>query len=109
MRLLLNYNNADLAQEWVRDIIAQWIAEQYAMAWAEDRKAHISDKTYLSWASLGAFWVVGSPLVWIYAWIKFTKHDLDGYGDRWWNEQEIDQEYQWEWTQEMLDRFNQQL
>lgn len=109
MRLLLNYNNADLAQEWVRDIIAQWVAEQYAMAWAEDRKAHITDKAYLSWANLGVFWVVGSPLVWIYAWVKFTKHDLDGYGDRWGREQEMSSEYQWEWNQEMLDRFNQQL
>lgn len=90
MRLLVNYNNADLAQESVIDIIAQWVAEQYAMAWAEDRKAHITDKAYLSWASLGAFWVAGSPLVWAYAWIKFTKHDLDGYGDRYGKEYSID-------------------
>ena len=109
MRLLLNYKDADLAQEWVRDIIAQWMAEQYAMAWAEDRKAHVSEKAYLSWANLGTFWVVGSPLVWIYAWIKFTKHDVDGYGDKWWKEHELDTEYQWEWNQKMLDSFNQQL
>lgn len=109
MRLLLNYNGEDLGEEWVKEVIAQKIAEKYAMAWAEDRRAHITDKAYLSWANLGVFWVVGSPLVWIYAWVKFTKHDLDGYGDRWWDRQEVAQEYQWEWNQKMLDSFNQQL
>ena len=44
-------------------LTAPSIADQYAMAWAEDRKAHISDSAYLSGANLGAFWVVGSPLV----------------------------------------------
>ena len=109
MRLLVNYNGEDLAKEGVREVIAQWIAEQYAMAWAEDRKAHITDKTYLSWASLGVFWVVGSPLVWIYGGVKFTKHDKDGYGDRGGHEYEDQQEYIWEWNQEKLDKFNQQL
>ena len=110
MRLLLNYNNANLAQEWVKDIIAQWVAEQYAMAWAEDRKAHITDKAYLSWASLWAFWVAGSPLVWIYAWIKFTKHDLDGYGDRIGQERSLDNsERWWERNAEMIGDLNQRL
>ena len=110
MRLLVNYNGADLAQEWVKDVIAQWVAEQYAMAWAEDRKAHITDKAYLSWANLGAFWVAGSPLVWIYAWVKFTKHDLDGYGDRRWAEHLVDNsEKGWEWTNEMIGDLNQRL
>ena len=89
-RLLLNYNNANLSDENVRSIIAIRVADQYAMAWAEARKAHISKNTYLSWANLGAFRVVGSPLVWVYAWIKRTDHDLDGYGDRWGQEHTID-------------------
>ena len=109
MRLLISYNNIDLSQEWAKDLISQWVAEQYAMAWAEDRKAHITDKAYLSWASLGVFWVVGSPLVWLYAWIKITKHDADGYGDRMWRVQEIHHEYQWEWNEKMIGNLNQQL
>jgi hypothetical protein len=47
-RLLLNYNNANLSDENVRSIIATRVADQYAMAWAEARKAHISKSTYLS-------------------------------------------------------------
>ena len=110
IRLLLNYNNADLAQEWIRDLIAQRMAEQYAMAWAEARKTHISDTTYLSWASLGAFWIAGTPFLWIHLWIKWTKHDIDGYGDKWWREHEIEWWNLSEWTNEELDRrINQQL
>ena len=89
LRLLVPDNWTTLTEEHIQ-LIAQGVSEQYAMAWAEDRKAHITDKAYLSWASLGAFWVVGSPLVWVYAWVKVKKHDLDGYGDKWWKEGAID-------------------
>lgn len=109
MRLLLPYNGADLSNDWVREAISQWVANQYAIAWAEDRKAHVSDKTYLSWASLGAFWVAGTPLVWIYGWLKWTTHHADGYGDRQWNTQEIHQEYQWEWNEGLLNNLNKEL
>lgn len=89
-RLLINYNGANLSDENVRDIIATKVADQYAMARSEARKAHISKSTYLSWANLGAFWVVGAPLVWVYAWLKRTDHDLDGYGDKLWETHTID-------------------
>jgi hypothetical protein len=47
-RLLINYNGANLSDENVRDIIATKVADQYAMARSEARKAHISKSTYLS-------------------------------------------------------------
>ena len=81
-RLLLNYNKANLADENVRDMIAAGVADQYAMARSEARKGKISEKVHVSWANLWAFRVVGSPLVWIYAWLKVTKYDLDGYGGK---------------------------
>lgn len=111
MKLLAPYEGATLSPsfQWFKEIIAEWVADQYAMAWAEDRKAHISDSTYLSGANLWAFWVAGAPLVWIYAGIRLTDHDLDWYGDRWWNEYELNNANSEWWTDKTIDLLNQRL
>jgi hypothetical protein len=48
MRLLAPYNGVDLSQSGVVEAIASGVAEQFAMAWSEYRKAHVSESTYLS-------------------------------------------------------------
>ena len=108
MRLLLPYQWAELIDPQMKDMIAAWVADQYAMAWAEDRKAHISDSAYLSGANLWAFWVVGSPLVWIYAGLRVTDHNLDGYADRWWRAYSLDHQYEGWRNQDLISKFNQE-
>ena len=108
MRLLVNYSNWDLSQEAVRNLIAELVAEQYAMTWAEARKAKITENIHLSWLNLGVFWTVGSPLVWVYAGAKATKFSLDGYGDRWWEDYGLDHNYEWGRNEDLIKSFNQE-
>lgn len=82
MRLLMVYNNQDLSQDGVIESIAQWVAEQYAMAWIEAKKNGVKDKRYFAGASLWAFWVVGTPIVWVNVWVSFNKHFLEGVKDQ---------------------------
>ena len=38
LRLLINYNNADISQPEIRDIISREVAERFALAWANGKK-----------------------------------------------------------------------
>ncbi len=108
LRLLINYNNADISQPEIRDIISREVAERFALAWANGKKEDATKWAYLWWASLGAFWVVWAPYVWIYAGIQINKHNLDGYGDRWWQEYGLDHDYQGWWNEDLIKKFNQE-
>jgi hypothetical protein len=48
MRLLAPYNGVDLKADKVIEGVASGVAEQFAMAWSEYRKAHVSESAYLS-------------------------------------------------------------
>ena len=107
MRLLTNYQNWDLSNQWERSLIAQLVADQYAMAWAEGRKSQLFKKGFdLSSAGLGVFWAAWTPLVWVYIWAEMKKSQSDGYGDRWWAWYTIDQEPASGRDQNSIEKFN---
>lgn len=108
IRALLPYNWLDMANQDMVDIAANWVADQYAMAWANQRKSDITNSAYLSGANLGVFWIAGSPMVWIYAWLRVTKHNLDGYGDRWWQDYNLDHQYETGRSDNLINGFNQE-
>ena len=106
---LTNYNNADLNQPWVKYAISKWIAEEYKKERWEKRKEEISNGVYFSWYSIWLFWKVWTPRRWAYLTARSTEHQLNWLWDKWWEGQELDSETVWEWNEEVLDRFNQQL
>jgi hypothetical protein len=44
LRILTNYNNADISKEGIRKIISSEVAERYALAWANAQKEKVADK-----------------------------------------------------------------
>lgn len=108
-RLLVAYNNADVSNPTVRDMIADEVSDQYARAWKELRKSEASEHSYVSKIGLGAFWAVWTHLVWIYANVSKTDHDLDAYGDTRWNRQQLEGENTEAWNETMIANFNQRL
>ena len=109
-RLLIAHNKANISDEVVRELIAWNVADQYARAWREIRKAKVSEHSYLSWAGLGVFWATCAPVAWVYANLRKTDYDLDGYGDEWWERKLLEWENKEARDQGMLDaRINQRL
>ena len=109
-RLLIAHNKANISDEVVRKLIAWNVADQYARAWRELRKAKVSEHSYLSWAGLGVFWATCAPVAWVYANLRKTDYDLDGYGDEWWERKLLEWENKEARDQGMLDaRINQRL
>lgn len=114
MRFLSFFDKADLSNEGVRKAIASKMAEQYAYAWEDQRLNDIDGKTYLSgariWFSWVQLWVYG---VWvIHAWLSFTKHEHDIYGDRAYGKYRNSAEDFKDissWDKDAIDKLNQNL
>lgn len=114
MRFLSFFDNADLSNEGVRNAIASKMAEQYAYAREDSRLNDIDGKTYLSGARLWFSWVrLWVYWVWVlHAWLSFTKHEHDIYGDRSYGRHGMSAErfksYS-SWNEEMVAEFNKSL
>ncbi len=115
MRFLSFFDKADLSNESVRAAIAAKMAEQYSYAREDDRLNAIDGKTYLSgarlWFSWVQLWVYG---VWvIHAWLSFTKHEHDIYGDRSFGRHTLKWAERFKsyssWNGEMVAEFNKDL
>ena len=114
MRFLSFFDNADLSNEGVRNAIASKMAEQYAYAREDSRLNDIDGKVYLSGARLWFSWVrLWVYWVWVlHAWLSFTKHEYDIYGDRSYGRHGMSAErfksYS-SWNEEMVAEFNKSL
>ena len=111
VRYLINYNKAPIANEKVRQQIANEMAENYSYAWAEQRLQDLDWKTYLwggniwfSWVQIWAHWV---PV--IHAGVGFKTQHIDVYWDAALSGQEIEALSGSVWDQEKIDYFNRYL
>ncbi len=115
MRFLSFFDKANLSNEDVRKAIANKMAEQYSYAREDHHLNDIDGKTYLSgarlWFSWVQLWVYG---VWvIHAWLSFTKHEHDIYGDRKFGTHTLRWAERFKnyssWNEEMIAEFNKNL
>ena len=110
VRLLINYNNAPIANKNVREHIASEMAKCYANAWREQRLDDICDKVYLSganaWVSFAR--VVGTSIFApvIHLGLTFKKHRKEGYGDVSTNEYKLEAMSGSKRNQKMVDHIN---
>ena len=107
MRLLLPYNWANIADERIRELISQSVAEQYAMAWGEARKAEISKKGYdIEKIWIWAFWVVWTKFIWAYLNMKRADYNLDWYGNRNLKNYNVESPTIEAWDENSINEFN---
>ncbi len=107
MRLLLPYNWANIADERIRELISQSVAEQYAMAWGEARKAEISKEGYdIEKIWIWAFWVVWTKFIWAYLNMKRADYNLDWYGNRNLKNYNIESPTIEAWDENSINEFN---
>ena len=111
IRYLINYNKAPIANERVRQQIADEMSRNYSYAWAEQRKNDIDWKTYFSWANVWFSWIqlwaVGVPA--LHAWISFKTQSRDISADRGFQEREVKAMDGDHWDQKMINELNQYL
>ena len=111
IRYLINYNKAPIANEKVRQQIANEMAENYSYAWAEERFQDIDWKTYRSWANIWVSWVqIWSKWVpLIHLWASFKTQSIDMYGDWALNSQVVEALSGSTWDEEKINYFNSYL
>ena len=111
VQYLINYNKAPIANEKVRQQIADEMAENYSYAWAEQRLQDIDWKTYFDWANIWFSWVQlwaqWVPL--IHMGLNFKTQRIDMYGDGALSDQVLETISGSTWGQEQIDYFNRYL